>query len=113
MGEPEPMVVEQLDMGTQAVNPAEVVIPAEEHIIGFGIELTRSDRKWCRFTITTEHRTLAVEPGSIGQAQFDTFCGNVKAMFTTAAGSTVLNKLKAALSAKPLQVKTVVEEAPE
>ena len=112
MGEPEPQVVEQLDMGTQAVDPAEVVIPTEEHIIGFGIELTRSDRKWCRFTITTEHRTLVVEPGNVGQSQFDTFCGNVRDMFRTAAGATVLTKLKAVLADKPLQVRTVVEEAP-
>ena len=44
MGE-EPPAVPQLDMGTEPVVPAAVVIPTEEHLIGFAIELTKSDRK--------------------------------------------------------------------
>ena len=113
MGEPEPQVVETPDLGTEAVNPAEVVIPTEEHIIGFGIELTKSDRKWCRFRLDTEHRTIQIEPGLVGQSQFDDFCKDVKAMLATAAGATVLSKLRNVLKNKPLQVRTVVEETPE
>ncbi len=106
----EPKVVEQLDMGTAAVDGSKVVLPTTEHIIGFSVELTASDRKWCRFSIRTEHRTLSIEPGSIGQVAFDTLCEEVKAMFDAPAGATVLAKLRSFLVAKPLQVRVAVSE---
>jgi hypothetical protein len=110
MGEPEPQVVEQLDMGTEPINQGAVVIPTEEHIIGFAIELTRSDRKWSSFTLTTDQRQINVSPGLLGQDVFDAFCDDVRAMFQSVAGGTVLSKLRALLRQRPLQVETVVAE---
>ncbi len=37
----EPKVVEQLDMGTAAVDGSKVVLPTTEHIIGFSVEPRR------------------------------------------------------------------------
>ncbi len=102
--------IEQLDMGSEPIAQGTVQIPTEEHIVGFGIAMTKTDRKWSSFKLTTDQREIEIEPGKVGQAQFDTFCGEVKAMFGTTEGAAVLAKLKQLLAARPLTVNTVTTE---
>lgn len=97
-----------LDLGAESINTEAVEVPTEEKIIGFAIELTRSDQKWCQFHVQTTQRRLTISPGEFGQEDFAEMCSRVKAMFQTTQGAAVIQAAKAALRKKPLALKTEV-----
>jgi len=97
-----------LDLGAEAINTDDVVVPTDEKIVGFAIQLT-SDQKWSQFHIPTTQRSVTVNPGEFGQEDFATMCARVKAMIQTDEGKLVIQAAKAALRKRPLALKTTVE----
>ena len=99
-----------LDMGVEPVDTQQVVIPGDEGIREFTIALS-PDRKWGKFPLKTNHRSLEISPGNDGQQDFGIMCQRVKAMFLTTEGKAVIQALKAKLRKVPLVLKTQIVES--
>lgn len=103
----EPKTVTQAAPEKIAIDQQKVIVPTEETILRLETQWT-GDQKWCQFRVTTDQRTVAMDPGGMGQDEFDAFCEVAAAMYKTAEGQAFLSAVTAFLASKRLELRPVV-----
>jgi hypothetical protein len=92
-----------------AIDAQKVTMPTEETIRRLETQWT-GDGKWCQFRITTDQRTVAMDPGGMGQEAFDAHCELSAAMYKTAEGQAFLASVNAFLTGRQLELRPAIAE---